>query len=261
MSILVLPPRYTPDTIALGKAAARLGWHVERLSSWRVPAELRDKEVAVYAEPLFVSVVSEPLGIEVLEPTHAWLPDLPEKYRKRSVRLSTLGDARNLCEAAFIKPVSDKTFVAKVYASGKDLPPAPTDLGDAEAVLISEPVEWELEFRAFVLEQSVVTLSPYLRFGRLVEQPDGSWPASEEECNAADAFCRTVLADADVPCPPAVVLDVGVIAGRGWAVIEANAVWGSGLYGCEPSEVLRTVRRSCVPRGRVSAGDRKWLRP
>ena len=35
--ILILPPRYTPDSIALWKAATAAGWRVERLPDWRVP--------------------------------------------------------------------------------------------------------------------------------------------------------------------------------------------------------------------------------
>lgn len=261
MSTLVLPPRFTPDTIALGKAAARCGWNVERLSSWRVPAEERDAEIVVYGEPLFVSVVSEPLGIDVLEPSIGWLPDLPEKYRKRTVRLVTLGQARTIPNAAFIKPVSDKTFAAKVYANGTDLPPAATDLGDSEPVLVSDPVQWELEFRAFVLERDVVTLSPYLRSGNPIQQPEGSWPASDEEFHSAETYLAAVLGDRSVDVPPSVVLDIGIITNRGWAVIEANAAWGSGIYGCDPSDVLRTVRRACIPKGKLKPSDRKWRRP
>jgi len=69
-----------------------------------------------------------------------------------------------------------------------------------------------------------------------------------------------VLANADLSIPPAFVMDVGIIADRGWAVIEANAAWGSGLYGCDPAEVLRVVRRACVAKGQVQLSDKQWLR-
>lgn len=259
MNTLVLPPRYTTDSIAMSRAAAHLNWRVERLASWRVPEALCDTGVAIYGEPLFVTVVAGPLGVRVLEPTADWLPTVPEEHRKRRVRLMTLGEARNVSETAFIKPVSDKCFAAKVYASGAELPPASV-LDDLELVLISEPVAWEVEFRAFVLDRQVVALSPYLHHGELVERPDGTWAAGAGETEAAEAFCRTVLADTGLPVPPAFVLDVGSIAGRGWAVVEANAAWGSGLYGCEPEQVLRVVRRACVPMHEVQAGDVPWLK-
>jgi hypothetical protein len=41
--------------------------------------------------------------------------------------------------------------------------------------------------------------------------------------------------------PRAVVVDVGLIAGRGWAVIEFNAAWGAGLNGCDPEKVLPAI--------------------
>ena len=47
-------------------------------------------------------------------------------------------------------------------------------------------------------------------------------------------FARSVLEDPTVELPPAVTLDVGRIASRGWAVIETNPAWASGLYGCDP---------------------------
>lgn len=260
MSQLILPPRYTPDSIALGKAATRANWKVHRLHSWSVPPELRNTDAVVYAEPLFISAVAEPLGLEVLEPSATWLPELPRHYRNREISLVTLGQARLLEKPAFIKPISDKCFMAKVYQSGAELPPPPTDLGDEEPTYLSEPVVWGIEFRAFVLDRQVVTISPYLRDGELVEQPDGSWAASEDEIRSAEDFCRVVLADPQVPCPAAVVLDVGIIRGRGWSVIEANAAWGSGLYGCDPDGVLQTIRRACIPKGKVQPVDLPWLR-
>lgn len=41
--------------------------------------------------------------------------------------------------------------------------------------------------------------------------------------------------------PRAVVVDVGFVAGRGWAVIEFNAAWGAGLNGCNATTVLPAV--------------------
>jgi hypothetical protein len=50
----------------------------------------------------------------------------------------------------------------------------------------------------------------------------------------------------------AVVMDVGYIEGRGWAVVEFNPAWCSTLYGCRPADALPVLRRACrpVPAGR-----------
>jgi hypothetical protein len=52
--------------------------------------------------------------------------------------------------------------------------------------------------------------------------------------------------------PRATVLDIGVI--QGWAVVELNAAWGAGIYGCNPEAVLDVVRYAAV---RNLKGNRK----
>src|SRR5262245_33404742 len=104
MPTLVLPPRFTPDTIAIGQAAQTAGWSVERLPSWRVPNWLRGQDVALYGEPLFAGVIAEELGLALLEPSFDWLATLAAEYRQRDVRFTTLREARQLCQPAFVKP-------------------------------------------------------------------------------------------------------------------------------------------------------------
>jgi len=38
-----------------------------------------------------------------------------------------------------------------------------------------------------------------------------------------------------------------VIRNHGWAVIECNAAFASGIYGCDPVAVLPVLRRACQP--------------
>jgi hypothetical protein len=256
MPTLVLPPRFTPDTIAVGRAAHAAGWSIERLPSWRLPEGWRGEDVALYGEPLFAAVVANQLGLVLLEPPFDWLTTLAQDYRKRDIRFATLGEARQHRQPAFVKPADDKCFLAGVFPSGAQLP-AEDVLPGATPVLIAEPVKWEVEFRCFVLEGEVVTLSPYLRNGELVQSPEGVW--EDQRTNEAREFAQRVLLDGSVTLPPAVVMDVGIIEGRGWSVIEANAAWGSGIYGCDPAAVLHVVRRACLPRGQVPATDVRWV--
>jgi hypothetical protein len=44
------------------------------------------------------------------------------------------------------------------------------------------------------------------------------------------------------------VIDLGYIEDRGWAVIEANESWFSGVYGCDPFAVLETIDGAVLPR-------------
>jgi hypothetical protein len=262
MPTLILPPRSTADCDALAGAAARAGWHLNHAPGWRFEANADlPPDPVLYADPLFADVAAGPLGIALLDPPLAWLARLPRERSGRDVRFLPLGEARHLPGPLFAKPADDKCFPARVYADGGELPGddlLPPDL----PTLIQEPVVWEVEYRCFVQDRKVRALSPYMRFGELAQVEDGTWPAPPGEAADAEAFAQSVLDDdARVGLPPAVVLDVGIIAGRGWAVVEANAAWGSGIYGCDPDAVLPVVRRANVPRAAITPADVPWVRP
>lgn len=241
MPTLILTPRYTDDSQALWRAANRLGWRVERLINWRLPDELKlVPEPILYVEALMTEMIAEQLGLRLLDAPNDWVPNLPEEYRKRWVYLSTLGEVRSMEKAAFIKPPNDKSFPARVY-KGEELP---NDYLDEMPVLIAEIVEWEKEFRCFILNRSLKTFSVYLRDGQLQRENDFAH-TEEEECEVRE-FIETLLSDERVKILQATVIDVGAIQGRGWAVVEQNAAWGAGLYGCAPIEVLEVLRYAVV---------------
>ena len=242
MPTLILTPRFTEDSQAMWRAASELGWGVERLTSWRVPDELCSvTEPVLYLEALFGPTLAVSFGLQLLEPAVDWLPSLPERFRKRSIFLTTLVAARGLTDAAFIKPPNDKSFPAQIYC-GHELP---SGYDESMPVLVSEIVVWEKEFRCFVLDREPRTISVYLRRGDL--QRGTEFAAADEELVDAEAMVRAVLADASVHVPRACVIDVGVIEGRGWAVVEQNAAWGAGIYGCDPKAVLEVLRHASVP--------------
>jgi hypothetical protein len=242
MPTLILTPRFTEDSQALWRAAGELGWRVERLPSWRVPEELIGvDEPVLYMEALFGPTLAERFGLRLIEPAADWLPRLPDEYRRRQVDLLTLEVARRLKEPAFIKPPNDKSFPARVYSPSEPLP----DGEDPMPVLVSEIVSREVEYRGFVLDRRLRTISVYLRGGEL--QRDLGFAAPSEERQAAEAFLDEVLADPRVELSRAAVVDVGVIKGRGWAVVERNAAWGSGIYGCDPRQVLEVIRHAAEP--------------
>lgn len=263
MPTLLLPPRVTDDSVKLWRAAVAAGWSTHRLDRWRVDDVLRSippEEVAVYGG--FFIALAEELGLALLEPPLDFLPTLGREFTQRSVRLTTLAEARRLTERAFYKPADDKTFIAKVYASGAELP-AEDSLPGALPVLVSDIVHWHVEYRCFVLEGQVATLSPYLRAGERVETAEGMYPAPDDE-SAAAAFARRVLETHRGVLPPACVLDVGVMSSAEvgsptWAVIEANPAWGAGTYGCDPAAVLPVIRRACRPLHGLSVSDQRWL--
>ena len=256
MSTLILPPRYTPDSIALYSAAVEAGWNVERLQSWRVPSHLRFLNVALYGEPLFGAVVADQLSLVLLEPSFHWLTQIPKKYLLRKVLFTTLAEARKHSERAFIKPADDKCFQARIYDEGSMLPSSDV-LSNNTPVLISEPVSWNIEFRFFILNGKIKTFSPYSRNGNSLQ--DENWKTSPAKTKKAQDFCLQAINELAASLPPSVVVDVGEIVDRGWAIVEANPSWASGIYGCEPSKILHVIARACLKKDEVSVEDKKWV--
>jgi ATP-grasp domain, R2K clade family 2 len=239
VTTLVLTPRFTDDSQLLWRAAGRIGWNVKRLQTWRVPEQLRNlEEPVLYAEALFGPTLAEQLGVQIENPPEDWLPNLPEHYRKRSVTLSTLSQARLGTERAFIKPPNDKSFPAQVYQPAE----LPDGYDEEMSVLISEVVTWENEFRCFVLDRELQTFSIYARFGEL--QSEQGYEHSESEEHGLRQFLPDFLADSNVHLPKATVIDVGWITGKGWAVVEQNAAWGAGIYACDPEQCLKVIRHA-----------------
>lgn len=253
---VVLSPRYSADSIAVWQAALAVGWTTARVRHAEARAlvgALAPEEVVIYGETLLADAVAGALDLALIEPTIGWLPALPMTLRLREVALMTLGEARRCGGGRFIKPVDDKFFPARVYAE-VDI----DDVGDDLMVLVAEPVRFGLEVRAFVCDGEVVGLSAYIRDG-VIARGAGDWPLGQVEEAAARATIGRVLAE--VAAPPAVVIDVGEIVGRGWAVVEANPCWASGLCGVDARAVLPALRRACMPRTTVSAEDAAWVRP
>lgn len=237
-------------------AAINAGWNVLRLAGWRVDEDDVSDPVAFYGEPLFAEVIAAQLGVALLDAPEDWLPGLPYTLRQREIRVATMGDARNRVDPVFVKPADGrKGFVGAVYRAGAGLP-SPQACPDDTPVLLAEPVTWEVEVRCFVKDGAVLTMSPYLRRGELARDEDGGWPMTSAEADGVHACAARLFAE--VPTPPAVVVDIGLIEGRGWAVVEANSAYGAGVYGCDPDRVLDVLARGCIPRTALSGNDVRW---
>lgn len=258
-STLILPPRYSVDSIALYKAASVENWQVERLQGWRIPENFnKNRSFAIYGESLFGAVVSEQLNLVLIEPIFDWLGNLSQDFTFREIKLMNFKEAKEFDKKAFFKPADDKCFPAKVYESGNQLNEY-TSLSENTPVIISEAVKWNAEFRFFIADGIIEAFSPYSRNGELIQNENGEWSALPEENKNAVEFCRKLINEYSKFIPPAVVIDVGEIEGRGWAVVEANPCWASGIYGCEPEKVLKVIKRACLNKDEISEQDAKWI--
>lgn len=257
---LILPPRYSVDSIALYQtASAEEGWQVERLQSWRIPETFdRERNFAIYGEALFGAVVCDQLGLSLIEPPFSWLSNLTENYTLRKIQFLKFQDALEYNRTAFFKPADDKCFPAKIYQSGAELSMF-TSLSENTPVIISEPVKWNSEFRFFISDNEIKAFSPYSRNGELIKNENDEWLAKPEESKKAVEFCQKLIEESAENIPPAVVIDIGEIEGRGWAVVEANPCSASGIYGCEPSNVLQVLERACLKTNQIREEDSKWI--
>ncbi|RYX84296.1 DUF4343 domain-containing protein [bacterium] len=246
MPTLILPPRFSEDSNTLWRTAIELGWDIERLQSWRVPEGFRpDGDVAIYGESLWANFVAEQLGVKLYEPPLDWLASLDYEFVGRCIEFCTFEEARTKQFPLFVKPASEKTFEARVYAGAHELP-ADIDQPELAPVLTSQPVEWEVEYRCFVLEERVVTASSYWRGEDSTRKEDGSYDSPPEELKAACDFAGRVIGKSGGGFGErGAVIDVGILRGFGWAVVEANPAWGAGFYGCDPRKALGVIA-SCV---------------
>lgn len=233
MSTLILSPRHTPDSQALWRAAIQAGWDVTRVG-WAEIESLDVDDPIPYAEPLFNEQVCERFGLELVVPEDDFLVRLPFEFKGRNVRMLTAAEVREIDAEVFLKPPGRKTFAARIYSSGRVL----VNVDPGEPVLAQDPVEWATEFRFFILDGVCVTWSNYLR--------DGVYTGGSYDCGQPEEITPVLALAGEVAklfaLPHAVVLDVGIIRGVGPAVVEANEVCSSGIYGCDPAKVLEILR-------------------
>ncbi|MER7748213.1 ATP-grasp domain-containing protein [Streptomyces bacillaris] len=252
---LVLPPRLTASARALRDAAVRRGLSVAESAGFSVPPEPagaeRGRAVHLHAGPSFADAVAPGLGIALLEAPADWLAHLPYAFTRREIRAMPIGEAYRLRRPAFIKSPNDKSISALVYADGSRLPGPDAVDPDRTVVLVSEVMTFAAEYRLHLLDGAVHTGSQYAERGRLrLGPPDPG----------ALTFGRDLLAAAHRTLPSAIVVDVGVDDEGHWAVVEANAAWGSGCYAAVPDRALDVVLRAARPRTELSSYDRDFLR-
>jgi hypothetical protein len=248
--ILITQPRVGTshnEILALQVAAREEGWDVlSAPSGWRLDEELTKSGVkgVPYGSQTFCEVIAQQMGWTLKQNSFDWLAKIHPYFLKRDVQFMTLGEAKKLQETKFIKPADDKVFAAKVYTPGTLIVPAV--VSDDTPTLVSEIVEFDLEYRTFTDGEKVRAWSNYVCYDHIADPmfwdmvPYGSRFPHDivndllHEMNYHDWGVKTVPS----------VIDVGRIKGKGWAIIETNQAWASGLYGCDPGQVLRVLAKS-----------------
>jgi hypothetical protein len=258
MPTLLLSTWKLPAAEALGQAARRSGWTVFGLdrSSYPTIAE----RAVYYGGSDVVEQVAARFGLMLIEPSWDLLTRVPEVLRLRAVAYAQYDQLTPFPAPVFVKPadVRRKAFDAGLYQDVREAR-LEAELDPQMPVLLAEPVEWLEEHRCFILDGRIVATSPYLRFGRPAWQPfaRGSEPWALPA--GAQDVCERLISTPDQSLPPCYVVDVGLIHGRGWAVVEFNPTWCSSLLGCDPRSVLPAIERASVSRDAITSADEPWL--
>jgi protein-tyrosine phosphatase len=255
---LLLSTRTMPAAPALAKAAREAGWSVH---AWdEDPPYPMSGRVVYYGRTDVVTQAAARYRLALLEPPLDLLARLPACLLMRRVEFGRFRDLSRLKRPTFVKPADplDRCFDPGSYADARDIR-APRGIDPDMPVLVAEPVEWLAEFRCFVLEGQVVASSPYISFGKPVWRGWGEGGEKAVPSRDALAICGRLMAERSVILTPAFVVDVGLIEGRGWAVVEFNPAWCSGLLGADPTAVLGVLERASRSVDGLTPEDRRWV--
>lgn len=234
---IALSPIYSTDSNLINQATYNSDYQSLRCLKWDVPKNERSNIVAVYGEDFFTTHVANQCHLKLLNVESDWLATIPEYYLKRHINYLKLKDVS--INNGFIKPVDAKYFKAGIYKERQTINNYDS-LDKNQFVYTSSIVEWEFEIRTFVLNNSIETYSTYLKNGQYFI--DTTIPKDEK---GFIDFTNSFLNDSRIHIPKAIVVDFGYIKGLGWAVIEANPVYSSGIYACNPEIVLEVIVKSC----------------
>jgi len=239
-NLVALSPIYTEDSNNLKKASINSPYELNRFNAkWNVPEEFRDDVIAVYGEDIYAEIVAEQCNLTLTKPKDNWLAEISEQFTRRKISYGHLKEFVEE-ENIFIKCSDFKSFKAGVFDKVTDIKGFHT-LDLDSMVFTSEVVEWELEVRCFVLNNEIKTHSSYWRNSEFDTNP-----LSEKEEQDLYKFFNSFIHKYSSTLPKAIVLDFGIIKEKGWALIEANPSWCSGLYACDAEKALEVIVESCV---------------
>lgn len=203
---LLIPDKPDVERDALAKSFERCGGVVHRIGRFWDPPTFEPSTVRVYGADAFCLVLQQKLGLTLCSPSDDLLLQVPTKFLNRQVTRQTLGEMLSGTLPAFIKPVIPKQFRGTVYESNDALAVECRGLPPDTPVFVSEPVSFTAEARSFVLDGLVLDAALY---------------EGKAETVGAAKFVEALTNSMSLP--RAVVVDVGFIDTRGWAVMRHGA--------------------------------------
>lgn len=247
MTRLLLHPRYDEDAQRIWQVAMDAGWTIVRADYGGIIRHAVQVD-ALYGGYMWAEHVAPQSGLRLISPPERWWEVIGDaNLIRRSIGVERYCDLAAYDGPTnwpkFIKSLTGKSIASRVYHSLADLPPGITD---EEQFIVSYPVSFAYEWRAFVLDGEVVTLSHYATHGNL----DTSGMTGR--CVDARTFAKVVAWYYREKLPRAYVLDVGLIKDDDFAIVEMNPAYCSGLYACDADAAFRAIVASCE---RVTPGS------
>lgn len=227
---LLVPDKPDLEREAVAKAFGMHGGAVHRIGRFWDPPAFEPSTVRVYGADAFCLVLQQKFGLTLCSPTDDLILQVPPEFLRRELSRQALDEALAGAFPSFIKPVIPKQFRGAVYESNDALAAECRGLPADTAIFVGEPVTLLAEARTFVLEGLVLDSAVY---------------EGESDGAAAGRFVDALTRS--VSLPRTVVVDVGFIENRGWAVVEFNAAWGAGLNGCDSEKVLAAIVAASEP--------------
>lgn len=164
----------------------------------------------------------------VPQPRNVDIPESLVQFTNREIKVTTLGRIRAKNERVFIKPYEfQKAFEGHMYHGGyersfyrtseryKDY--ATLKYPDSFKVLAAEPVNFEQEWRVYVLRGKILGAFGY----------HGNEDAMPTHLRRKVPAIVKAYKDA----PAAYAIDLGIIEGRGLSLVEVNEGFSLGNYG------------------------------
>ncbi|WP_345711714.1 ATP-grasp domain-containing protein [Kineococcus glutinatus] len=179
------------------------------------------------------------LAPALLAPAWDWVstidPDLTGRHVV-STTMDQLPEGRMFVKPALLKLVE---CPAGIWDSGDFRRAARRDGagGSMRVQYTPQILRLDHEHRFVVRDGQVLTGSPYRVAGR-------AWHRSLVSGRSADAlaFARTAVQALGEDCPPVCSLDVALDRDSGrWLIVEANPLWASGPYSCDPVRFVDAV--------------------
>lgn len=204
---------------------------------------------SISGEKYFTSKIS-PVKIDFQHLDLSYLVNLPE-FTKRNIKLIKTS---NILIHYFSYPQFVKAARYKYFEPFISEPWNPDNtakeyvFGTKGYIYISDIVEFNLELRAFVLDDQILTSSLYKT---PFFNDTGDDEKNKKGFNFDNHIDNTPLKEyvrgirSKFPnLPRGIVMDFGQLTSGDWALIEFNEAWCSSLYYCDPKKCLEVILAS-----------------